>query len=116
MRTRSAGGKRRRASASYRLAARSSRWLGRGPDFAVNLMLEGAEPFAAGHVKHQVFERELSARRVQVHLAARQHHEMVADEIGVVWIVGDEDHPDPLVSRGLSDIAQHQAGLRYAER
>jgi hypothetical protein len=27
----------------------------------MNLMLEGAEPFAAGHVKHQVFERELRA-------------------------------------------------------
>src|SRR6516225_7722395 len=82
----------------------------------MNLMLEGAEPFAAGHVKHQVFERELRARRVQVHLAARQHHEMVADEICVVWIVCDEYHPDSLVSRGLNDIAQHQARLRYAER
>src|SRR5258706_8578449 len=83
---------------------------------SVKLVFEGSETGAAGHVKHQVLQRQFVAWYVKIDLSAREHHEVIADEIGVVRIVGDEDHPYTLVGGRLGNIAQHKAGFRHTER
>ena len=47
--------------------------------------------------------------------AELEDHEVVADQVGVVRVVGDEDDAEAGVA-GRGDVLQHHAGLLDAER
>ena len=59
--------------------------------------------------------RRSGAGVVALHFAPAEDHEAVADRMGVVRVVGDEDHAHASLAR-LGDVAKHHAGLLHPER
>src|SRR3954471_7352089 len=81
----------------------------------LELVLELGELAAAGHQAHQLLPVDLALAERPEALAAIQDHEAVADRVGMVRVVGDEDHGDAAVSR-LQDVLQDDARLLHTER
>ncbi len=78
------------------------------------LVPEGGELGAPGHVVGQFLQRDLPAVGGQLQGAQAQHAEVVADHEGVVRVVGDEDDAEAAVAGG-GDVLQDHAGLFDAE-
>ena len=81
----------------------------------LELVRELVELRAAGHHLHELVAADLTAVPLAEQLAPVQHDEAVAHRVGVVRVVGDEDHPHPALAR-LRDVAQHDPGLLHPER
>ena len=82
---------------------------------APQLVAELRQLLAAGHLPGELVQRELVAVCVEDHPAELEDDEVVADEVGVVRVVGDEDDPETGVAR-LDDVLQDHARLLHAER
>ena len=78
------------------------------------LVAELLQLLAAGHLPGQLVQRELVAVGVEDHPAELEDDEVVAHQVGVVRVVGDEDDPEAGVAR-LDDVLQHHPGLLHAE-
>ncbi|WP_156821122.1 hypothetical protein [Microlunatus phosphovorus] len=63
-------------------------------------MAEFGEFVAAGHLAGEFVEADFGAFAVEDGLAEFQDDEVVTDQVGVVWVVGDEYHAQPGVSCG----------------
>ncbi len=77
-------------------------------------VLEGGEFGAAGHVVGEFFEADVGAGGGEFHGAQAQDAEVVADHVGVVGVVGDEDDAQAAVAGG-GDVLEDDAGLFDAE-
>ena len=80
----------------------------------LQLVAELGELLAAGHHLGQLRDRDLVLRVGAHHPPELEEHEAVADGIGVVRVVGDEDDAPAHVAR-LQDVLEHDAGLADAE-
>src|SRR3954454_1187309 len=89
--------------------------LRRSSQLALQLMLERVELGAAGHLLDELVARDLALAPVAHQPLAIEDHEAIADRIGVMRVVGDEDHAAAAVAR-LRHVAQHDARLLDAER
>ena len=78
------------------------------------LVLERGEFGATRHVVGQLFKGDLAALGGQFEGTQAQHVEVVADQVGVVWVVGDEDDAEAALAGG-GDVFEHDAGLFDAE-
>src|SRR5664279_4514435 len=65
---------------------------------------------AAGHLGREFFQGDLGALLVQYPLAEFEDDEVVADQVGVVRVVGDEHDAQPGITRG-SGVLEHHTGL-----
>src|SRR3977135_4448194 len=63
----------------------------RDPSDLRQLVLERCELGTAGHVVGEILQAHLTARGAQLQGAEPQYREVVADHVGVVRVVGDED-------------------------
>src|SRR5689334_17654010 len=70
---------------------------------------------AAGHQGGEFVAGDLALGVVAEAAAAFGEQEPVADRVGVVRVVGDEDDAEAAFT-GLDDVAQHDAGLFDTER
>ena len=71
---------------------------------AFELVLELRQLATARHQADELLAVDLGLREVAEALAAVQDHEAVADRVGVVRVVGDEDDGDAALAR-LEDVA-----------
>ena len=78
-------------------------------------MLEGFELGAAGHHLGQLALRDALLGEVAHRVPPIENHEPVAHRVGVVRVVGDEDHRQPPVAC-LHDAPKHHARLLHAQR
>ena len=69
----------------------------------------------ARHLADELLAGDVALRVVADHAAAVEEHEVVADRVGVMRVVRDEDHADAALGR-LHDVAKHDARLLDAER
>src|SRR6478672_1934519 len=81
---------------------------------ALELVAEFGELVAAGHLAGELVEGDIGPLLVQHGLAQLQDDEVVADQVGVVRVVGDEHHAEPGVASG-GGVLQHHPGLLDAE-
>ena len=77
-------------------------------------MAEFGEFVAAGHLSGEFVEGDFAAFLVEDGLAEFEDDEVVADEVGVVGVVGDEHHAEAGVAGG-GGVFEHHAGLLDAE-
>jgi hypothetical protein len=61
---------------------------------ALQLVTELGELVTAGHLAGELVEGDFGALLVQHGLAELEDDEVVADQVGVVRVVGDEDHAE----------------------
>ena len=85
-----------------------------GPGELLQLVAELFQLLAAGHHRHDLFAADLALGEGAVGAAPVEQREAVADRVGVVDVVGDEDDAETARPR-LRDVAQHDAGLLDAE-
>src|SRR6478752_4473583 len=84
------------------------------PRSLLQLVRELGELVTAGHLAGQLVETHVGALLVEHGLAELEDDEVVADEVRVVRVVGDEDDAEAGVA-GRSRVLQHHAGLLDAE-
>src|SRR5690349_5558015 len=84
------------------------------PRSLLQLVRELGQLVAAGHLAGELVEGHIGALLVEHGLPELEDHEVVADEVGVVRVVRDEDDAEARVTcrRG---VLQHDAGLLDAE-
>ena len=70
---------------------------------------------AARHQAGQVGQVDLVAVRVEDHLAEFEHHEVVADQVCMVRVVGDEHHAKAGIP-GSGGVFEYDAGLLDPQR
>src|SRR4051794_16178862 len=80
----------------------------------LQLVAEFVQFGAAGHQAGELVAGDLALGVVADAAAAVQDEEAVADRVGVVWVVADEDDAEPAIP-GLDDVAEYDAGLFDAE-
>src|SRR6478752_6147317 len=84
------------------------------PRSLLQLVRELGELVAAGHLARELVETDVGALLVEHGLAELEDDEVVADEVGVVRVVGDEDDAEAGVA-GRSRVLEHDTGLLDAE-
>jgi hypothetical protein len=82
---------------------------------AFEFVAEFGEFAAAGHFAGEFFEGDFVAGFVQDSAAEFEDDEVVADEEGVVGVVGDEHHAEAGVAGG-GGVFEDDAGLLHAQR
>ncbi len=82
---------------------------------ARNLLFEIAQLGAARHHGRDLLAADVALGEEAHRAAAIEEHEVVADRISVVDVVGDQDHREAVGAR-LRDVAQHERRLLDAER
>src|SRR4029078_3162219 len=80
-----------------------------------DLVFELFELGAAGHQPGQLGLRDLLFGEVAEAVPAIEEQEAIADRIGVVWVVGDEDHAEAALCV-RTRVLQHHTRLLVTER
>src|SRR4029450_1441910 len=82
---------------------------------AAELMLELLDLRATGHLFGELVAGDIRLGKVADAAPALEDDEVIAYRIGVMRIVGDEDHAEPAIA-GRGDPPQHDPRLPYTQR
>src|SRR5436305_13774187 len=77
---------------------------------ALQLVGQLGELVTTGHLPSELVEADLRPLLVQHGLSELEDDEVIADQVGVVWVVGDEDDTEPCVA-SRRGVLQDDAGL-----
>src|SRR3954467_12033567 len=88
-------------------AGRAAEGPAGGRPSALELVRELGELLPAGHLRGELLEADLGALLVEHPLAQLQDDEVVAHQVGVVRVVGDEDDAEARVARRGGVLEDH---------